>query len=107
MVRADSASACSGRATRGDIIHNAYGYGLFTGGLGIHYGAEAGSVCHSYIRGKHQAPDSHYEGFRPTILTCTPSYALHLAEAAAEMGIDFSTSDLNRVFSAPNPGRRR
>ena len=77
-------------ATRGDIIHNAYGYGLFTGGLGIHYGAERlGASVIPISGGNTKRQIMIMEDFGPTILTCTPSYALHLAEVASEMGVDF------------------
>lgn len=86
MARALSA----GGAGRGDIIHNAYGYGLFTGGLGIHYGAERlGASVIPISGGNTKRQILIMKDFGPTILTCTPSYALHLAEVAAEAGIDF------------------
>jgi phenylacetate-CoA ligase len=80
----------AGGATRGDIIHNAYGYGLFTGGLGVHYGAEKLGACVIPVSGgntKRQIVIM--KDFGPTILTATPSYALHLAEVADEMGVSF------------------
>jgi phenylacetate-CoA ligase len=80
--------ACAG-AARGDIVHNAYGYGLFTGGLGIHYGAERLGVTVIPISGgltKRQIMV--LQDFGGTVLTCTPSYALNLAEVMAEMKID-------------------
>ncbi|MFZ2448605.1 MAG: phenylacetate--CoA ligase [Syntrophobacteraceae bacterium] len=80
----------AGGAGRGDIIHNAYGYGLFTGGLGIHYGAERlGASVIPISGGNTKRQILIMKDFGPTILTCTPSYALHLGEAAAEMGVDF------------------
>lgn len=86
MARALSA----GGATRGDIIHNAYGYGLFTGGLGVHYGAEKlGASVIPVSGGNTKRQVVIMRDFRPTILTATPSYALHLAEAAEEMGVSF------------------
>ena len=78
-------------ANRGDIIHNAYGYGLFTGGLGIHYGAERlGASVIPISGGNTKRQIMIMKDFGPTILTCTPSYALHLAEVAQESGVDFS-----------------
>jgi phenylacetate-CoA ligase len=75
-------------ATRGDIIHNAYGYGLFTGGLGIHQGAERlGASLIPVSGGNTKRQVLIMKDFGPTVLTCTPSYALHLAEAAREAGI--------------------
>lgn len=80
----------AGGASRGDIIHNAYGYGLFTGGLGIHYGAERlGASVIPISGGNTKRQIMIMKDFAPTILTCTPSYALHLAEVAQEVGVDF------------------
>ena len=80
----------AGGATRGDIIHNAYGYGLFTGGLGVHYGAERlGASVIPISGGNTKRQILIMKDFGPTIITCTPSYALHLAEVAAEVGVDF------------------
>lgn len=80
----------AGGATKGDIIHNAYGYGLFTGGLGFHYGAEKlGASVIPISGGNTRRQVMIMKDFGPTILTCTPSYALYVAEVAAEMGLDF------------------
>ncbi len=93
MARALSA----GGATRGDIIHNAYGYGLFTGGLGVHYGAEKlGASVIPVSGGNTRRQVIIMKDFGPSILTATPSYSLHLAEAAEEMGVSFR--DLNFRF---------
>ena len=82
----------AGGTTRGDIIHNAYGYGLFTGGLGVHYGAEKlGASVIPISGGNTRRQVLIMKDFAPTILTCTPSYALHLAEVAAEAGVDFGS----------------
>jgi phenylacetate-CoA ligase len=76
-------------AHRGDIIHNAYGYGLFTGGLGAHYGAEKlGASVIPMSGGNTKKQIMIMQDFGSTVLTCTPSYSLYLAEAAAEEGID-------------------
>lgn len=80
----------AGGATRGDIIHNAYGYGLFTGGLGTHYGAEKlGASVIPVSGGNTKRQIIIMKDFGPTILTATPSYALYLAEVAEDMGISF------------------
>lgn len=80
----------AGGASRNDIIHNAYGYGLFTGGLGIHYGAEKlGASVIPVSGGNTKRQIVIMKDFGPTILTATPSYALHLAEVADEMGVSF------------------
>ncbi len=87
-VMARSLAACG--VTKHDIIHNAYGYGLFTGGLGFHLGAQQVDATVIPISGglsKRQV--TLMEDFGATVLTCTPSYALVLAETAHEMGVDF------------------
>ncbi|MCK5836437.1 MAG: phenylacetate--CoA ligase [Desulfobacula sp.] len=76
--------------TSGDIIHNAFGYGLFTGGLGVHYGAEKlGASVIPVSGGNTKRQITIMQDFKPTMLTGTPSYILHLAEVADEMGVDF------------------
>ena len=76
-------------AHRGDVIHNAYGYGLFTGGLGAHYGAEKlGASVIPMSGGNTHKQIMIMQDFGSTVLTCTPSYSLYLAEAAAEEGIN-------------------
>ena len=80
----------AGGASKGDMIHNAYGYGLFTGGLGFHYGAEKlGASVIPISGGNTKRQVMIMKDFAPTILTCTPSYALLIAEVAEEMGVDF------------------
>ena len=76
-------------ATKGDVVHNSYGYGLFTGGLGAHYGAEKiGASVIPMSGGNTKKQIMIMQDFGSTVLTCTPSYCLFLAEAAAEEGID-------------------
>ena len=85
-------SLSAGGASRGDIIHNAYGYGLFTGGLGVHYGAERlGASVIPVSGGNTKRQVVIMKDFGPTILTATPSYTLHLAEVAEEMGVSFES----------------
>ena len=75
--------------TRQDFIHNAYGYGLFTGGLGMHYGVEAlGATVIPISGGGTKRQVQLMRDFEATVLTCTPSYSLFLHEAALEAGID-------------------
>ncbi len=75
--------------TKNDILHNAYGYGLFTGGLGAHYGAERlGASVIPMSGGNTKRQIQILQDFGPTAICCTPSYALTLAEAGTEMGID-------------------
>ncbi|HET9597371.1 MAG TPA: phenylacetate--CoA ligase [Anaeromyxobacteraceae bacterium] len=76
---------------RGDVLQNAYGYGLFTGGLGAHYGAEAlGATVIPISGGNTERQLMVMQDFGVTALCCTPSYFLHLLERAKEMKIDFS-----------------
>ena len=85
---------------RRDIIHVAYGYGLFTGGLGLHYGGErlgATVVPASTANMRRQIELA--QDFGATVLCCTPSYSLFLAEQAAEVGADLSKLRLG-VFGA-------
>ncbi len=74
---------------RQDVIHNAYGYGLFTGGLGFHYGAQKiGSTIIPVSGGMTQRQIKLMKDLGSTVLCCTPSYAIYLAEAMNEEGID-------------------
>ncbi len=80
---------CAG-ATARDFVHVAYGYGLFTGGLGAHYGAEKlGATVIPASGGSTRRQVVIMRDFGATVLCCTPSYALHLWEAGQEVGIDF------------------
>lgn len=75
--------------TSEDIVQNAYGYGLFTGGLGFHYGAERlGAMVIPISGGNTKRQVMIMNDFGTTVLTCTPSYALHLGEVAEELGYD-------------------
>ena len=80
----------SAGVTDKDVVHNAYGYGLFTGGLGFHLGAErVGATVIPMSGGLTRRQVMLMEDFGATVLTCTPSYALVIGEEAAEMGVDF------------------
>lgn len=80
-------TACG--VTSDDIVHNAYGYGLFTGGLGFHIGAERiGAAVIPVSGGLNRRQVEIMQDFKSTVLTCTPSYALVLAEEARAMGVD-------------------
>jgi phenylacetate-CoA ligase len=80
--------SCGG-TTKGDIVHNAYGYGLFTGGLGAHYGAEKiGAAVIPMSGGNTKRQILIMKDFGSTILLSTPSYALNIAEVMAEEGVD-------------------
>ncbi len=76
---------------KGDVVQNAYGYGLFTGGLGIHYGARRiGANVIPISAGNTKRQIITMRDFRSNILTCTPSYSLFLGEVAREEGIDLT-----------------
>jgi len=88
MARTLSGAGC----TRDDIVQNCYGYGLFTGGLGVHYGSMTiGAEILPMSSGNTERQMMILRDFGTTMLTCTPSYALYLAEEAAEAGIDLRT----------------
>ncbi|HEY5555607.1 phenylacetate--CoA ligase [Acetobacterium sp.] len=71
------------------VVQNAYGYGLFTGGLGVHYGAERlGASIIPISGGNTKKQIMIMKDFGSTVLTCTPSYAIYLAEVLNDMGID-------------------
>ncbi len=72
----------------GDLLQNAYGYGLFTGGLGLHFGAERlGCTVVPISGGNTERQLKIMRDFGATALSCTPSYAMHLAEAARDRGL--------------------
>jgi len=98
MVR--SFAACG--LHRGDIIQNAYGYGLFTGGLGAHYGAEGlGATVIPISGGNSDRQIMVMKDFGVTAICCTPSYFLHLIERAGELGVDMKSLPLRAgVFGA-------
>ena len=76
---------------RSDIIQNSYGYGLFTGGLGFHYGAElVGAATLPTGAGMTERQLELMQDLGTTVFACTPSYFLHIAEVARKLGIDFS-----------------
>jgi len=80
-----------GDTTRDDTVHNAYGYGLFTGGLGVHYGAhKIGAIVLPISGGNTKRQLMMLKDFGGTVLTCTPSYSLLLAEIGREEKFDFS-----------------
>ena len=93
--------ACAG-ARPGNIIHNAYGYGLFTGGLGAHYGAERlGATVVPMSGGSTERQIVLITDFGARVLCATPSYALAMAEVAEKEGVDLRKSKLEiGVFGA-------
>jgi phenylacetate-CoA ligase len=101
-------SLAAGGVQKNDIIHNSYGYGLFTGGLGVHYGAEKlGASVIPMSGGNSKRQIIIMQDFGSTILTCTPSYALFLAEVAEEMGVDFKKLKLRAGIFGAEPWSER
>jgi phenylacetate-CoA ligase len=98
MVR--SFAACG--LHRGDIIQNAYGYGLFTGGLGAHYGGEGlGATVIPISGGNSDRQIMVMKDFGVTAICCTPSYFIHLVERAGELGVDMKKLPLRAgIFGA-------
>jgi phenylacetate-CoA ligase len=98
MVR--SFAACG--LHEGDIIQNAYGYGLFTGGLGAHYGAEGiGATVIPISGGNTDRQIMVMKDFGVTAICCTPTYFLHLIDRASQLGVDLRTLPLRAgVFGA-------
>ena len=99
-VMARSIRAAGGRA--GDIVHVAYGYGLFTGGLGAHYGAEKlGATVIPMSGGQTEKQVQLITDFKPDIIMVTPSYMLAIAEEMERQGIDPRSSSLSiGIFGA-------
>jgi len=93
-----------GEVTEKDTIQNAYGYGLFTGGLGIHYGAETiGATVIPVSGGNTKRQIMLMQDFESTVLTCTPSYALYISEVMEEMGIDPKSLKIRVGFFGAEP----
>ena len=99
-VMARSIRAAGGRA--GDILHVAYGYGLFTGGLGAHYGAEKlGCTVIPMSGGQTEKQVQLIQDFKPSVIMVTPSYMLAIAEEMERQGIDPATCSLEiGIFGA-------
>lgn len=87
---------------KGDIVQNAYGYGLFTGGLGFHYGIEKiGAAVIPISGGNTDRQILLMQDFETTVLTCTPSYSLYIAEFMKQMNVDVDKLSLRiGVFGA-------
>ena len=104
MARAFAAAGL----TKNDIIHNAYGYGLFTGGLGAHYGAEKlGASVIPMSGGSTKKQILLLQDFGPTAICCTPSYLLFLADAGKEMGVDMKSLRLRVGILGAEPWSER
>lgn len=94
----------AGGTTKGDIVQNAYGYGLFTGGLGAHYGAERiGASVIPISGGNTKRQLQIMEDFHSTVLCCTPSYALMLGESARDAQVNMKKSSLRVAFLGAEP----
>jgi phenylacetate-CoA ligase len=100
MARTMAAAGC----TRNDTVQNCYGYGLFTGGPGAHYGGRVlGANVLPMSSGNTARQLQVMEAFGSTILTCTPSYALFMAEEAEEAGIDLKKLPINKGCFGAEP----
>lgn len=88
--------------TKGDYVHVSYGYGLFTGGLGLHYGAERlGATAIPVSSGNTKRQIQILQDFGSNILCCTPSYAMFIGESLREAGVDSSKLPLRAgIFGA-------
>lgn len=97
-----SRSLCMAGVHRNDIVQIAYGYGLFTGGLGIHYGTEnLGASVIPISGGNTHKQVQLMEDFGSSVLCCTPSYALNIAEVMKEMKVDIKNLKLRiGIFGA-------
>ncbi len=94
----------TGDTTSADVVQNAYGYGLFTGGLGVHYGARWIGANVIPISGGNTARQlAIMRDFGTTVLTCTPSYSLYLAEVGRDEGMDFSKLPLRSGLFGAEP----
>jgi len=94
----------AGGITKDDVIQIAFGYGLFTGGFGLHYGAERiGASVIPISSGNTSRQIKIMQDFRTTALVCTPSYALLIAETVKEMGINVNSLALKHGLFGAEP----
>ncbi len=99
-ARALSAAGC----TKDDFVHVSYGYGLFTGGLGLHYGAEKlGATAIPVSSGNTKRQVQILQDFGSDFLCCTPSYAMFIGETVRDMGIDPKTLKLRGGLFGAEP----
>ncbi|HET9919376.1 MAG TPA: phenylacetate--CoA ligase [Ktedonobacteraceae bacterium] len=97
-------SLVAGGGRPGMILHNAYGYGLFTGGLGVHYGGERlGMAVVPVSGGMTQRQITLILDFKPDVICCTPSYAQTLGEEFAKMGISPEEISLKYALLGAEP----
>ena len=107
FARVNARSLAMAGAKPGMLLHNAYGYGLFTGGLGLHDGAtRLGMAVVPVSGGMTERQLMLIEDFRPDVISCTPSYALTLAQAFRERGVAPARSASATRCSARSPGPR-
>lgn len=99
------ARALSGAgASKDDTVQNAYGYGLFTGGMGVHHGTrKLGATIVPISSGNTEKQLMMLRDFHSSLFTCTPSYAMYMAERAKELGIDISTFDVRAGLFGAEP----
>jgi phenylacetate-CoA ligase len=94
----------AGGATRSDIIHVTHGYGLFTGGLGVHYGAERlGCTVVPISGGQTERQVQLIRDFKATMIVGTPSYVLNIVDEMERMGIDPASTTLKRGMFGAEP----
>lgn len=103
-IWARGAARCivSAGGSKSDFVHISYGYGLFTGGMGLHYGAEKlGATAIPVSTGNTKRQIMIFQDFGSNILCCTPSYAMYIGETMKEMGVDPKTLNLRAgIFGA-------
>lgn len=108
MVGTFSSRYCCRRGRKSDIFHNAYGYGLFTGGIGLHYGAETlGAAVVPISGGNTERQITLLEDFKPRGIAGTPSYILTIAEKMEEMGSIQQRMGLSTGYLVQNLGQRK
>lgn len=111
FARVNARALAMAGAEPGMMLHNAYGYGLFTGGLGIHYGGERlGMAVVPVSGGMTERQLTLIADFRPDVITCTPSYALTLATELRHRGVDPADISLRYALLGAEPwtdGMRR
>lgn len=94
----------SAGVTKDDVMQNSYGYGLFTGGLGFHYGGErVGATVIPTSTGNTKRQLMLIQDIGTSVLTCTPSYTLILGEGAKEIGLDLRTTKLRLAVCGAEP----
>ncbi len=94
----------AGGITKDDVVQIAFGYGLFTGGFGLHYGAErVGASVIPISSGNTARQIKIMQDFRTTALICTPSYALLIADTMVEMGINVNSLSLKHGLFGAEP----